>query len=236
MKEQSKYNLLSFLVFFCLTFSYSLAIAQKKEPVLPVKLLKSYTNKPLVLYLCGDGGWNDFSNQFITGLNKNGYSVIGLDSKKYFWSKKTPSQFANDIQPLIIQYLREWNKKEIIIIGYSFGADVGSFLPSNMKKVVADKIKTMILLSSGFSTSFEVKLMGMLISGGDSNSEKYKVYPELLKATFPVSCVFGSDDDSDFKLGLKETKNIHKIVIKGNHHFNNDISLVLKTVLNAIDY
>lgn len=235
MKNQFKYNYFIFLVFFCLTFSYSFVNAQNKTTALPVKLLKGNTIKPLIFYISGDGGWNDFSNQLISGLNKNGYSIIGLDSKKYFWSKKTPSQFANDIQPLLSQYLREWNKKEIIIIGYSFGADVSAFLPSNMNQAVADKIKSILLLSPGYSTPYEVKLMDMLNSGGNSNGEKYKVYPELLKSTFPVTCIFGIDDDSDFKLGLKESKNIRKITIKGNHHYNDDIPLVLRTVLNVID-
>ncbi len=234
MKYQHKYSFLIILILFCLTLSSFTVKAQKKNAALPVKLLKSNTNKPLVLYITGDGGWNDFSNQLITELNKNGYSIIGLDSKKYFWSKKTPFQFANDVEPLINQYLKEWNKKEFVIIGYSFGADVSAFLPTNINQAVAEKIKTMILLSAGYSTSYEVKLMDMLNSGGDSNSEKYKVYPEILKANFPVTCIFGNDDDSDFRLGLKENKNIHKVLIKGNHHFNDDIPLVLKTVLNAM--
>lgn len=101
MRNQLSYNFFSFLIFFCLILFYSLVYGQGKNVVLPVKLLKINTNKPLVFYITGDGGWNDFSNQFISGLNKNGYSIIGLDSKKYFWIKKTPNQFANDVKPLI---------------------------------------------------------------------------------------------------------------------------------------
>ncbi|MBK0382782.1 alpha/beta fold hydrolase [Pedobacter sp. SD-b] len=203
-------------------------------PDLPLKLLKSTGNKALVVYISGDGGWNDFSTQLVNGLNKNGLAVLGLDSHKYFWSKKTPTKFAQDLQKAIVYYQKEWNKKDLIIIGYSFGADVGSFLPSNLDPSLKENIQSMVLLSPSFSTSFEIKLMDMLNSGGDSNKEKYKVYPELLKIAFPVTCVFGSDDDSDFKPALKETKTIHKIIIKGNHHYNDDFSLVLRTVLLSV--
>jgi type IV secretory pathway VirJ component len=219
------------LIFFCATQSKS----QNKSTSLPIKIFKNLNSKPLIFYVSGDGGWNDFSNQLASGLYKNGYAVVGIDSRKYFWSKKTPTNFANDLQSLISQYLKEWNKREFIIIGYSFGADVSAFLPANFNHATADKFKEMILLSPGYSTSYEVKLMDMLNSGGNSNLEKYKVYPEILKANLPITCVFGSDDDSDFKSGLKETKNIHKIIIKGNHHYDDDFSLVLKTVLKVIE-
>lgn len=77
--------------------------------------------------------------------------------------------------------------------------------------------------------------MDMLNSGGNSNNEKYKVYPELLKANFPLTCIFGSDDDSDFKVAFKEIKGIHKVIINGNHHYNDDIPVVLKTILSIIN-
>ncbi len=207
----------------------------KGQDKMPIKLLKSNANKPLIVYVSGDGGWNDFSEKLISGLNKSGYSIIGLDSKKYFWSKKTPAKFGLDLQTVINQYSKDWNKTEFIIIGYSIGADVGAFLPANLNATITKNIKQMVLLSPGFSTSFEVKLMDMMNSGGNSNTEKFKVYPELQKVNFPVNCIFGSDDDSDFKLGLKATRNIHKIVLKGNHHFNDDIPLVLKTILNVLE-
>ena len=178
---------------------------------------------------------NSFSGQLIENLTKSGYPLIALDTKKYFWSKKTPSQFAKDLQPLIVKYLHDWHKEEFIIVGYSFGADVSSFLPSNFTTSLSATIKSLVLLSPSYSTGFEVKLMNMLNSGGASNNEKYKVYPELLKANFAVTCVFGTSDDSDFKIGLKETDKIKKVIIPGNHHFNDDVNLITKTILKAIN-
>lgn len=200
----------------------------------PIHAQFKSSNKPLILLITGDGGWNDFSNQLAAELNKNGYPVIAFDSKKYFWSIKTPSQFGKQVQLILDQYLKVWNKDSFCIIGYSFGADVCSFLPANLPLKLSEKLKSLVLLSAGYSTGFEVKLMGMLKSSGPSNSENYKVYPELMKLKIPVSCVFGADDDNDFKLGLKETEYIHKIIIPGNHHFNDDILTVTKAILKGL--
>ncbi len=229
-------NLKLILVFFIFTFLTEKANSQSKFDVsaYPIHLQFKNTNKPIILFITGDGGWNSFSTQLTNELFKNGYPIIAFDSKKYFWDKKTPLQFGKDVQVILDQYLKEWNKESFIIIGYSFGADVSSFLPVNLSKKLADKLNAMVLLSPGYTTGFEVKLMAMLNSGGPSNLEKYKVYPELLKLKIPISCVFGADDDNDFKLGLKETEFMHKIIIPGNHHFNDDIFVITKAIMKGL--
>ena len=226
-------------IFICLIILISLtnkANSQTKFDIssYPIHVQFKNTNKPIILFITGDGGWNSFSTQLTNELSKNGYPVVAFDSKKYFWDKKTPLQFGKDVQLILDQYLKEWSKESFIIVGYSFGADVSSFLPANLSKKLSDKLEAMVLLSPGYSTGFEVKLMGMLNSGGPSNSEKYKVYPELMKLKIPVNCIFGASDDNDFKLGLKETEFLHKIILPGNHHFNDDILVVSKAIIKGL--
>src|SRR5678809_1682996 len=72
------------LVGFCNILS-----AQKTS--LPLSLYASAdTAKPLIFYISGDGGFNKFSTSFMQSLNKEGYAVIGLNAKDYFWKKKKP--------------------------------------------------------------------------------------------------------------------------------------------------
>src|SRR6201987_4559275 len=59
------------------------------------------TTKPLIFYISGDGGFNKFSTSFMQSLNKEGYAVIGLDAKDYFWNKKKPQEAANAIEEAI---------------------------------------------------------------------------------------------------------------------------------------
>src|SRR5258706_9284946 len=84
----------------------------------------SDTIKPLIFYISGDGGFNKFSASFMQTLSKQGYAVIGLNAKDYFWSRKKPQEAANAIEAAINESNRQWKKKNIVLIGYSFGADV----------------------------------------------------------------------------------------------------------------
>jgi len=191
------------------------------------------SSKPLLIFLTGDGGWNDFSESTVKELVKNGYATIALDTRKYFWSQKTPDQFAKDMQVILSSYLKTWNKGSFSMIGYSFGADVAAFVPSRLPHHLAEKQNSLVLLSPGFSTGYVVKLKNLL-NFGSTNKEKYKVNPELLKSVIPVWCIFGKDEESDFYKAIKPTDKIHKVIIPGSHRFDDDIPQVTRAIIKGL--
>lgn len=199
----------------------------------PLHIQYKRSGRPVLVYLTGDGGWNSFSEDLINALNQNGYATIALDTRKYFWNQKTPDQFARDMKVILSYYLKAWNKDSFSIVGYSFGADVGSFLPGRFSADLSAQLNSMVLLSPGFSTGYVVKLKNMLNMGA-TNKEKYKVYPELLKSGAPVWCIFGKDEESDFYPALKETDLIHKFMIPGSHRYDDDIAVVVKAVIKGL--
>ncbi len=79
---------------FLLLFFFVRADAQSAG--LPVSAYKgSPANKTLFFYISGDGGLNNFfSRTFMQQFRQQGFSIIGMNSKSYFWSKKTPEQAA----------------------------------------------------------------------------------------------------------------------------------------------
>src|SRR6185437_16888061 len=101
----------------------------------PVKEWASTSqDKPLVFYLSGDGGLNKFSNSLCDGINKKGYEVMEFNSKSYFWDKKTPEQTAIDINNYLVKKISGRKNQQIVMIGYSFGADVLPFILSRLPK------------------------------------------------------------------------------------------------------
>ena len=188
----------------------------------------------MIVYLSGDGGLNSFSKELIGNLNDQGFALIVLDTRKYFWDKKTPVQFARDMDQTISSYLQRWNKSSFVLLGYSFGADVGAFLPPLLSNANESKLKTMVLLSPGFSTGFVTKISNML-GVGSSDKDPYKVYPQLLKCPAPVVCVFGKEENSDFYKALKATAKLEKVLIPGSHKYNDDVAVVAKTIINAMN-
>jgi type IV secretory pathway VirJ component len=68
---------------------------------LPLHLSGSKGNlEVLMIYLTGDGGWNSFNQQLVQEFEKQGYGVVVLNSRKYFWNEKSPEVFASDIEQL----------------------------------------------------------------------------------------------------------------------------------------
>ena len=225
---KTKIHILILLFFLCVGSSKG---QRKFDPAsYPLHVFQKNSSKPLLLYLTGDGGWNSLSQNVVTELVKNGYAVIALDTRNYFWSQKTPAKFGEDAGLILAHYLQSWNKSSFSIVGYSFGADVGAFLPANLPDELSAKLRSMVLLSPGFSTGFVTKISNML-GFGDSDKDKYKVYPELLKAEVPIRCIFGKEEDSDFYKALKPTQKIQKITIPGSHKYNDDARKVVGAVL-----
>lgn len=199
----------------------------------PIHLQNMNSHKPVVVFLTGDGGWNTFSIELANEIAKNGYSVISMDTRKYFWEQKTPAIFATDINIILNKYFKQWNKDEFYIVGYSFGAEVAAFLPGYLPAATLQKLKSLVLLSPGYSNSFEVRFINMLPSK-DTNKDKFKIYPELLKSKVPVWCIFGSEEQTDISQQLKATSNIHKVIIPGSHHYDNDVKAVINGLMKGL--
>ena len=213
------------------TSAFSLPVRNSKSiQNLPLHLSGSQgTNKLLVIYLTGDGGWNDFSQKLTQEIEKGGYGVISLNTRKYFRKKQTPDLFAQDIKLLASYYMQEWGKTSVIIIGYSFGADVAAFLPGRLPQSLLSKIKQIALLSPSLSTDFVINLRDLI---GDSKhtKRKYQVAPELNKSTLPIVCIFGEKEDLNLKniLLKSELLTIHEL--PGSHHYKNDTALLVKAI------
>jgi len=184
----------------------------------------------LVLYLTGDGGSNDFNEQIIGQFEKQGYGLVALNSRKYFWDKKSPQVFANDMELLCNYYLKEWGKSSLIIAGYSFGADVGIFLPRLLTAGLQQKIARIVLISPSASTDFEIHLSDM-VGGKENVNRRYKVETEIAKNKLPIICTFGEQEELILKSSLKNNKNVTIHLLPGDHRYDNNFDLLIKTIV-----
>ena len=223
-------------LFFLLLTGCFMGKAQDTLPIdkFPIQVLGNFKElKPFILYLTGDGGWNSFSQQFCNDIYKEGYSIVALNSRRYFWEAKTPDRFINDLEEIISYYLKQSQVKEFCIVGYSFGADVGAFIPAMLSNNLKEKLHPMVLMSPGLSTDFEVKLMDLL--GGPEVSRKYKILPELDQTTVPILCIFGEDEELEIKEYLKESGKITVKVLDGGHRYNFETQTLVDLIIDKID-
>ncbi len=221
------------LVFFVFLNLTVIAAQQEKinfEDKFPIELSDNTgTRSELIVYLTGDGGWNRFSRNFVHEFEKQGYGVVALNSFEYFRKEKSPSDLAAVIGLISTHYLNEWNKTSLIIVGYSFGADVASFLPANLSSQLKRKVKKVALLSPSASTDFVVRISDLL-GFGDNETGKYKTRQEIEESKLPVVCIFGKKESLLLKKSLINNDLVSVYELPGGHQFNDNFNGLVQII------
>src|SRR5438270_3071624 len=99
----------------------------KGVPLIEVPARGTGTDELAVL-LSGDGGWAVTDRGIAERLTQGGIPVVGWNALRYFIRRKKPDRVARDLERVLRTYLPLWHKEKVILIGYSFGADVMPFL------------------------------------------------------------------------------------------------------------
>jgi type IV secretory pathway VirJ component len=187
-------------------------------------------NKPLIFYISGDGGINRFSNELCTAINKEGFDVDAMDSKSYFWSQKTPQKAADDISDFLSKKIAGRPNQQIVLIGYSFGADVLPFVLNRISKSISDKVKVSFLMASSGSTDFVIHIADLFGAGKRRGMD---VLSEVNKISNKKIVILNSSDDNG--LDAKKIKINHITeVLPGGHHFDGDIDEIVKAIVKFI--
>jgi type IV secretory pathway VirJ component len=198
---------------------------------LPLVITNARTQNPeapIALMISGDGGWYAFEQLFADRLAKMGIPTIGLDSKKYFWKRKSPEETAIDMATSLNYYGKEWGKHKFILIGYSLGAEIVPFIVNRLSEEMKPKIESAVLLSPETSTDFEIHISNMLGMGNSRNV--YNVLEEIIKIqAVPTLIIFGEGEKTKIPELLTGTS-VKVRLIPGDHHYKFNISLILQTM------
>ncbi len=182
----------------------------------------------LAIFLSGDGGWRKIDQDISSTLASQGIHVIGFNSMKYFWKKRTPEDTANGIGMLINSYISKTGRKKVILIGYSFGADVMPFIINRLPEKTRSKLAGAVLLGVEPDAAFEItadEWLGRI--RGD-----YATLPEILKIDdMPLVFIEGSNDNNSMIKNLHR-KNFEVMIISGGHHFDGDYKRLAWIIIN----
>lgn len=200
---------------------------------LPIRLTTAISDPsaPLVVFISGDGGWTGFDQQICDQLAQHHWPSVGLNAQSYFWKKKSPEQTVADLEPVIRQYLHDWGKKNIVLAGYSFGANVVPFILNRLPQELQTQVEALVMLSPDAQGDFEIHVAGMLGASGGP----YDVAAEVRSAAlnWPVFCVRGEDEENDLQKITEGTPHVRWTKIPGSHHYNNNAAAVAATILST---
>lgn len=185
----------------------------------------------LAIVYSGDGGWRDLDKSIAEYLQQRGVPVVGVDALRYFWTKKTPKDAAADLADLIESYTGDWKVQRVMLVGYSFGADVLPAMVNLLPQADRDRIAQISLLGLGTGTDFEISVGGWV---GADDDESVKTVPELRRIDGRlIQCIYGEDDD-DAACPKLEPMGAEVIKTTGSHHFDGDYDALAEKILDGL--
>ncbi len=200
---------------------------------LPLNEVRAAAEDPatFAVMLSGDGGWAALDRGVSATLASKGISTVGWDSLSYYWTARSPAEATNDLVRVLRHYLDAWHKERVILIGYSFGAEVLPFMADGLPPDLRERVDLVALLGLGPTAMFEFHLNDWLSTG--RGADALPVLPEISKLGWtPVLCVQGAEEEDSIcpqltDLGVK----VHKVA--GDHHFEEDYAGVTGLILDA---
>lgn len=194
-----------------------------------VPVAPSARTDTMAIILTGDGGWAGLDKSLAAGLAARGVPSVGWSSLRYYWTPRTPDGASADLARILRHYSSEWGAKRVILVGYSFGADVLPFLVNRLPASLQSHVRSVALLGLSDTADFEFHLSDWIGHGGAS---QYRTVPEAGRLTVPVLCVRGADEDDSACRALKGAR-ITSLEVGHGHHFSGNyaglVDVILKT-------
>ncbi|HSD74883.1 MAG TPA: AcvB/VirJ family lysyl-phosphatidylglycerol hydrolase [Steroidobacteraceae bacterium] len=209
--------------------SQSVATATGDVADLPLtEIVAQPHSERVAILLTGDGGWAGLDRELAARLAAAGVSVVGFNSLKYYWTARTPEQSAADVARVIEHYSTAWQAREVLLIGYSFGADVLPFIVNRLSGELQRRIRAVSLLGPSRLASFEVRVADWLpgrAQGGASIAPEIARMPGL-----PILCLYG-EGESDALCPELPADRVKVAIVGKGHHFGGDYDAIADSVL-----
>ena len=177
-----------------------------------------------------NGGWGVTDDGIAKALAQHGIPVVGLNSLHYFWRARTPEETAADVARVVRCYLRAWGSEKVVLIGYSFGADVLPFVVERLPPDLRRRVRLIVFLGLGHDASFQFHLRNWL--GGESGD--YPVAPEVARIhDIRMLCFYGEDDRSALCPSLDPSL-VATRKLPGGHVIGNRYGPIVDQILEAL--
>jgi len=193
----------------------------------PIEIPSAKSGDALAVLYSGDGGWGPLDQGVARQLADNGVPTLGVDSLRYFLTSRSPQEAADDLAVSLRRYAALWNRRDIVLVGYSFGADALPAIIPRLPADLRDHVKSVVLIGTGPTGDLTFRPSSWFNRPGP---DAYPVAPAIaaLKG-LRTTCVYGDQERHD----VCATLPIARIRLPGGHHFNHDYAGLGQAVLRA---
>jgi type IV secretory pathway VirJ component len=179
----------------------------------------------MAVIISGDGGWAGLDRQVAADLSRRDIPVVGIDSLRYFWHERTPDEAARDVAAVVSHYSAVWHRTRVVLIGYSFGADVLPFVVNRLPADTVARVAGIALVEPSATATFEIHvsnwLPGVQTPGLDLG-------PELARLRPPLLCLHGDDVANSI---CRTVAHAEVAQVGHGHHLGGDSSAITDHVL-----
>lgn len=200
-------------------------------PDMPLTLVPATGHGPqdlMAIAYSGDGGWVGIDRDIAAQIAAAGIPVVGVDSLSYFWTARTPQGAGHDLAQLIHGFGERWHKKRVLLIGYSFGADVLPHMIGTLDAQTRSRIASVSLLGLSASADFQFHLSSWLDIASD---EALPTVPAILHINgIPLRCIRGQTE-TDSACPAIPRNHADQFLVPGDHHFNRNAALLAHIIL-----
>ncbi|HET6231157.1 MAG TPA: AcvB/VirJ family lysyl-phosphatidylglycerol hydrolase [Longimicrobiaceae bacterium] len=161
-------------------------------PLVEVPVPAGQRGDMLGVLLTSDGGWTPVNRVVSERLAQSGVPVVAWNSMHYYRTPRSPDEAARALARVIEHYSAAWGRGRVVLIGYSFGADVMPFLVNRLPPADRARIAGMVLMGFDRDAVFEFHYTDWL---GRSAGPAYATLPEIRRlGAVPTLCLYGTDD------------------------------------------
>lgn len=161
---------------------------------LPLHPVPARAPGPLALFITGDGGWAAADRELAKTLADRGIAVVAWDARAYLRKHaRSPAVVASDAERIIEYYMDAWKREDVVLIGYSRGADMMPFIANRLEPRVRNHVELLALVGLSTRASFEFHWTDLIRDV--RRATDLPVQPELERLRgMRILCVYGEDE------------------------------------------
>jgi len=224
-------SLAALLLSGCSYVRVPVSASSPKTRRLPVRTLPAPAGAEgdvFAIVLTGDGPVRGLGDKLGKALAGAGVPSAVWSSLRYYWTPRTPEEAAADLDRLVRHFGARWDRRRVILVGYSMGADVLPFLVTRLPPETRARVAGVALLALADDAPFEFRVEQWW---GDTRAPTLPTLPEVARLEgIPLVCVHGRGDPKAVCPRL-DGPAIDVIELKGGHHFTGDYPRLQSIVL-----
>lgn len=203
---------------------------------LPLVLVEAAPRPQTVaLFVSGAGGWADIDRRIAARLRQGGVTTVGLDSLLYFIWPRSAESAARDVERIIAGIVGRWGDVDILLIGYSVGADTLPPVYVRLTPQTRARIKGVALVGLSDTADFGVGIVRVL-------EPLRRVAEPTLPAVHamvgvPLLCVLGEQEETEGRTLCPTLRRsgIRTLELSGDHHFDGRYQEIAEAILDMLD-